>query len=197
MEHPTPETSLPQLLEQGRSFFEWQDRPVPEALLHRLYDLVRMGPTSTNCSPARFVFVTSAEARRRLIPCMWEGNRAKVAAAPVTAIIAWDIRFFERLDMLFPHRPGIGAPMAGDVDLARETAFRNSSLQGGYFILAARSLGLDCGPMSGFFADQVDRTFFPEGDWTVHFMVNLGYGDAKNQFPRLPRLPFSTACRGL
>lgn len=195
MENRRPETPLSLLLEQGRSFFEWQDRPVPAALLHRLYDLVRMGPTSTNCSPARFLFVTSAEARARLIPCMWEGNRAKVAAAPVTAIIAWDRRFYDRLDVLFPHRPGIGAQMAENAELAQETGFRNSSLQGGYFLLAARALGLDCGPMSGFFADKVDQTFFPEGGWTVNFMVNLGYGDATNQFPRLPRLPFDTACR--
>lgn len=111
MEHPKPEVPLWRLLDEGRSFFEWQDRPVPEALLHRLYDLVRMGPTSTNCSPARFVFVTGAEAKARLLPCLWEGNRAKTASAPVTAIIAWDLRFFERLDQLFPHRPGIGAPV--------------------------------------------------------------------------------------
>lgn len=189
------ELPLSRLLTEGRSFFEWQDRSVPEAILHRLYDLVRMGPTSTNCSPARFVFVAGVKAKARLIPCLWEGNRAKVAAAPVTVIVAFDRHFYERLGELFPHRPGIGAPMEADAALAHETALRNSSLQGGYLILAARALGLDCGPMSGFFADKLDAAFFPEGDWTVNFLCNLGYGDPANLFPRLPRLPFETACR--
>ncbi|MGA0542230.1 malonic semialdehyde reductase [Neotabrizicola sp. VNH66] len=195
MQNNAAEPPLSQLLTDGRSFFEWQNRPVPEDLLRQLYDLVRLGPTSTNCSPARFLFVTGPKAKARLAPCLWEGNRAKAAAAPVTAIIAWERRFFDRLGFLFPHRPSVAAPMASDPALAEETALRNSSLQGGYFILAARSLGLDCGPMSGFFPRQVDAEFFPEGNWTVNFMVNLGYGNSANQFPRLPRLDFDTACR--
>jgi 3-hydroxypropanoate dehydrogenase len=171
----------------------WLPHPVTEAELRQLWDVLKMGPTSANCSPARFVFVTSAEAKARLAPALSEGNRAKTLAAPVTAIVATDYAFYEKLPFLFPHTDARswfeGKPNA------EVTAFRNGTLQGAYLILAARALGLDCGPMSGFDNAAVDAAFFAGSRVRSNFLVNLGHGDPAKLFARSPRLSFDEACR--
>ncbi|MEW6693667.1 putative malonic semialdehyde reductase RutE [Tepidimonas thermarum] len=184
-----------QLFDNARTHNAWQDRPVPDALLHRLYDWMKWGPTSANCSPARIVFVTSPEAKARLLPCLSEGNRAKTAAAPVTAIIGMDLAFYEKLPQLFPHNPQARTWFEGQPEVIQATALRNASLQGGYFIMAARALGLDCGPMSGFDAAAVDAVFWAGTTVRTNFLCNLGYGDPAGLFPRSPRLAFDEACR--
>lgn len=182
------------LFREARSHNGWQARPVPESLLRQLYDLMKWGPTSANTCPARLVFVTSAEAKERLRPCLDPGNVDKSMSAPVVAIVGMDLRFYEQLGRLFPHTDA-RAWFEGKPDKIRETAFRNSSLQGAYLMLAARSLGLDCGPMSGFDAEQVDAAFFAGADVKANFICALGYGDAAKLHPRGPRLAFDEACR--
>ncbi len=188
-------SALRQLFTEARTHNAWLDKPVPEALLHQLYDLMKWGPTSANCSPARIVFVQSPAAKARLAPCMSEGNRAKTLQAPVTAILGMDMAFYDQLPALFPHNPEARSWFAGKPDVIATTALRNASLQGGYFILAARALGLDCGPMSGFDADAVNAAFFAGSDVKANFLCNLGYGDPAGLFPRSPRLRFEQACR--
>lgn len=180
----------------ARTHNGWDGRPVDDALLARTWDLARMGPTAANCSPLRIVFVKSARAKERLKPALMEGNVAKTMSAPVTAIFAHDSRFFEYLPRLFPHtdaRAWFDGP--GKEEAARITAFRSGTLQAAYFILAARSLGLDCGPMSGFDNAAVDREFFPDGRYKSDFLCNIGYGDPAKLHPRSPRLAFDEACR--
>lgn len=184
-----------QLFDDARTHNAWLDRPVPDELLHRLYDLMKWGPTSANCCPARILFVKTPEAKARLVPCMSEGNQAKTAAAPVTAIIGMDMQFYEKLPQLFPHNPEARSWFEGKPEVIQSTAFRNSSLQGGYFIMAARALGLDCGPMSGFDAPRVDAEFWLGTAVKTNFICNLGYGDPSKLFPRSPRLAFEQACR--
>ncbi|MBS3916888.1 MAG: malonic semialdehyde reductase [Sulfuritalea sp.] len=187
--------SLDTLFLQARTHNDWLDKPVDEALLRQAWELARMGPTSANCSPMRIVFVTSAEAKARLQPALMEGNRAKTLAAPVTAIFGNDSKFFDLLPKLFPHidaRAWFTGP--GKEALAATTAFRNGTLQAAYFMLAARALGLDCGPMSGFDNAMVDREFFPDGKIKSNFICNIGYGDPGRLFPRSPRLTFEEAC---
>ncbi len=191
---PIADQALAQVFTEARTRNGWTDRPVPEALLHRLYDLTKFGPTAVNNTPARFVFVASPDAKARLVPLMAEGNRAKTAQAPVTAIIGYDVNFHDHLPELFPHAPGARDWFADEAG-RRESAFRNSSLQGGYFLLAARALGLDVGPMSGFDPAGVKAEFFPDGDIEPNFIVNLGYGSDENLFPRSPRLAFDRAAR--
>lgn len=188
-------SALRQLFDEARTHNAWLDQPVPGHLLHQLYDLMKWGPTSANCSPARIVFVQSQEAKARLAPCMSEGNRSKTLQAPVTAIIGMDMAFYEQLPTLFPHNLDARNWFAGKPEFIASSAMRNSSLQGGYFILAARALGLDCGPMSGFDADAVNAAFFGDSSVKVNFLCNLGYGDAKALFPRSPRLSFEQACK--
>ncbi|MDC6169055.1 malonic semialdehyde reductase [Paucibacter sp. XJ19-41] len=188
------DAALDLLFRSARSHNAWLDKPVSAAQLHELYELMKLGPTSSNGSPARLVFVHSAAAKARLVPLMAPGNQAKVQAAPVSVLIAYDKRFHERLPQLFPHNPDAAAPFAANPALAEATAFRNSSLQGAYLMLAARALGLDCGPMSGFDAAGVNREFFG-GEVVVNFICCLGYGDAAGLFPRHPRLDFDTACQ--
>ena len=188
---------LARMFTDARSHGNWLDRPVPEELLRQAYDLAKLAPTSVNCHPARFVFVTSPEAKARLLPAMSPVNVDKVATAPVTAIVATDSRFYEHLPKLFHHRPEVADMFQDDAHLARETADRNGTLQGGYFLLAARALGLDCGPMSGFDAKKVDAEFFPDGRLRSNFLINLGYGDREKLFPRLPRLSGDEACQFL
>lgn len=188
--------ALAALFLDARTHNGWLDRPVDAALLARVWDLARMGPTSANCSPLRIVFVAGAAAKARLKPTLMEGNVDKTMQAPVTAIFAGDSRFFERLPQLFPHadaRAWFDGP--GKEEAARITAFRNGTLQAAYFMLAARALGLDCGPMSGFDNAAVDREFFPDGRFKSNFLCNLGYGDAAKLHPRGPRLAFAEACR--
>ena len=189
---PLSDTALDQLFTEARTRNAWSDRPVSEDLLRRLYDLTKFGPTAVNATPARFVFITSPEAKARLSPLMSEANRAKTLQAPVNVIIAQDLAFADTLPVLFPHAPGAKDWFADPV-AARETAFRNASLQGGYFLLAARALGLDVGPMSGFDAAGVKAEFFAGTTVEPNFIVNLGYGTDENLFPRSPRLSFEEA----
>ncbi|MHA6287834.1 malonic semialdehyde reductase [Maricaulis sp. CAU 1757] len=195
---PISEDALRHILLEARTYNDFEDRAVPEETLRRLYDSVRMGPTSANSSPARFVFVTSDEAKARLEPHLSEGNHDKTMKAPVTVILAWDNKFYDKIPQLMPHNPGarewFTAPQS-TIDNGR----RNAILQGAYLIIAARALGLDCGPMSGFDKDGVDEAFFAGDDemstWKSDFLINLGYGTTKNLFPRLPRLDFDEAAR--
>ncbi|HEY4841471.1 MAG TPA: malonic semialdehyde reductase [Terriglobales bacterium] len=187
---------LDQIFRQARTYNAWLPKRVPIEALREAYDLARFGPTSANSSPARFVFLESEAAKARLLPALAPLNVEKTKAAPVTAIVAWDAEFYEKLPQLFPHAH-MRSYFAGNEKLAEETAFRNSTLQGGYFILAARAVGLDCGPMSGFDAAKVNAEFFPDGKWKANFLCNLGYGDKSKLLPRSPRLAFEEACRVL
>ena len=191
---PLSDAALSQLFTEARSRNAWTDRPVDPALLQRLYDLTKFGPTAVNASPARFVFITSPEAKARLVPLMSEGNRAKTQQAPVNLIIAQDIDFHDHLPTLFPHAPGARDWFADEAG-RRESAFRNASLQGGYLMIAARALGLDVGPMSGFDAAGVKAEFFPDSKVEPNFIVNLGYGSDENLFGRSPRLSFDQAAQ--
>lgn len=188
------DTALDQLFRNARTFNAWLDREVTDAQLHQLYDLLKFGPTSANSSPMRLVFVKSAGAKAKLSPFLSEGNRAKTMAAPVTAIVANDHAFHEKLPQLFPHTDA-KSWFEGNQPLIDTTAFRNATLQGAYLILAARAVGLDCGPMSGFDNAGVDAAFFAGTAIKSNFLVNLGYGDAsRDLFPRSPRLSFDEAC---
>jgi len=182
------------LFRTARTHSAWQAKPVSDELLHEVYDLFKFGPTSANSSPGRILFLKTEEAKARLLPALPPLNFEKSRTAPVVAVIAYDLEFYEQLPKLFPHADA-RAWFASNEELARETAFRNSTLQGAYFMLAARALGLDCGPMSGFDAVKVNEEFFPDGKWKVNFICNLGYGDGSNLFPRGPRLDFDEACR--
>lgn len=190
---PLSDEALDRLFRQARTYNKWQSRPVPEAMLRALAELIKMGPTSANCSPARIVFVQSREAKERLKPHLSDGNRDKTMAAPVTAIIGYDTEFYEKLPRLFPQTDA-RAWFVGKPAHIETTAFRNSSLQGAYLIMAARALGLDCGPMSGFDNAGVDREFFPDGKVKSNFICSLGYGDPAGLRPRSPRLAFEEFC---
>jgi 3-hydroxypropanoate dehydrogenase len=190
---PLDAAMLDQLFRTARTHNAWQDKPVPESLLKELHDLMKWGPTSANCWPLRVVYVKSPAAKARLVPLMMEGNRAKVLAAPVTAILGMDMAFYEQLPKLFPHTDA-KSWFVGNQALIEATAFRNSSLQGAYFMLAARALGLDCGPMSGFDADQVNAEFFVDTTVKANFICSLGYGDPAGIFSRSPRPEFAEVC---
>lgn len=193
---PVPDAALDQIFREARTHNVWLPKPVPIELLRQAYELAALGPTSANTSPARFVFLTTHEAKNRLRPALSANNVEKTMLAPVTAIIAYDIEFHEKLPKLFPHADA-RAWFTGNAALIQETAFRNGSLEGAYFILAARALGLDCGPMSGFDQAKVNAEFFPDGKWKANFLCNLGYGDSSKLFPRNPRLSFEEAARVL
>ncbi len=186
--------ALAQLFTEARTHNGWQDRPVDDALLHTLYDLTKMGPTSANCSPARFVFVRDAEGKEKLKPSLSSGNLDKTMQAPVTVIVAQDAKFYEKLPELFPHADA-RSWFTSSPAVAEETAFRNATLQAGYLIMAARALGLDAGPMSGFDRKKVDDAFFDGTTWKSNFLINLGHGDPAKLFGRLPRLSFDDACQ--
>lgn len=189
-----PQTSLERLFHQGRTAHAFRPDPVSDDTLHALYDLLKWAPTAFNAQPARFVFVRSAEAKEQLRPALSAGNVAQTLAAPVTVIVAQDTQFFEHLPKQFPAYNA--KPLfEGNAALAEATASRNSSLQGGYLILAARALGLDAGPQSGFNADAVNQAFFPDGRYRVNFLVNLGVADPAGTHPRGPRLPFDDVAR--
>ena len=193
MTSPIDAASLGRLFHDSRSRNAWVSETLPEHTWRQLYELVKYGPTSMNTSPGRFVFVTSEAAKTRLAPHLLEANRAKVMAAPCTVIIGQDVNFYEKLPELFPARPQASAMFSGNRALADATAFRNSSLQGGYLILAARGMGLDVGPMSGFNNAGVDAEFFAGTTVKSNFICALGHG-ADESFPRLPRLSFEEAC---
>lgn len=200
--------ALDQLFREARTHSSWLDRPVSDETLRELYDLLKWAPTSANTNPARFLFLRSKRAKERLLPALAPGNVVKVMTAPVTVIVAYDLLFFEKLPVLFPHSPAMRENFAKNPQLVEVTARRNSSLQGAYLILAARALGLDCGPLSGFDNAKVDREFFdagrecegcdqeflPEGHVRSNFLCNLGYGDSTKLHPRNPRLAFEEAC---
>ena len=188
------QASLATLFTDARTQNGWQDRPVSDAQLQQVYDLMKWGPTSANCSPARMIFIRKGEAQDQLLACMSPGNLEKTRNAPVTAIIGTDMAFYEKLPMLFPHADA-RSWFVGNQPLIDATAFRNSSLQGAYFMLAARALGLDCGPMSGFDADKLNAAFFADTTVKVNFVCSLGYGDPAKVFPRSPRLSFDEACQ--
>jgi 3-hydroxypropanoate dehydrogenase len=196
------------LFREARSHGAWLDRPVSDDTLRQIWDLMKWGPTSANAMPARIVFLRTKRAKERLRPALAAGNVEKTMTAPVTAIIAYDLKFYEKLPKLFPHQPAMSTLFANAPVLVTTTARRNSSLQGAYFIIAARTLGLDCGPMSGFDNAKVDeeffgvgrecegcdQEFFPEGHVRSNFLCNIGYGDPSKLFPRGPRLAFEEAC---
>jgi 3-hydroxypropanoate dehydrogenase len=200
MAHPLSDETLDQLFRTARTHGVWLDLPVSDDILHQIYDLMKFGPTSANSFPIRILFLRTPEAKERLRPALSPGNVEKTMAAPVTAIVGHDLAFYEKLPKLFPQNPGIKEYFAKSPAVAEVAAFRNGSLQGGYFILAARSLGLDCGPMSGFDNAKVDQEFFtnsnsiPSSTWKSNFLCNLGYGDASKLYPRNPRLNFDEAC---
>jgi len=185
---------LDTLFRKARSHNGWQDKPVSDELLNQLYDLLKWGPTSANSCPARFVFVKSDEAKEKLKTALAEGNVEKSMTAPVVAIIAMDMEFYENLPRLFPHTDA-KSWFEGKPEKIKETAFRDSTLQGAYMILAARSLGLDCGPMSGFDNAKLDAAFFPDGKVKSIFICAMGYGDESKLYPRGPRLEFDEVCR--
>jgi 3-hydroxypropanoate dehydrogenase len=187
---------LDQLFLKARTHWVWRPEPVPLELLKELYNVARFGPTSANSSPARFVFLTTPQAKERLRPALSPTNVEKTMSAPVTVIVAWDTEFHDKLPQLFPARD-MRSIFAGNAALIHETAFRNGTLQGAYFMIAARGLGLDCGPMSGFDQSKVNAEFFPDGKWKANFLCNIGYGDPSKLFPRNPRLSFDEACRVL
>ena len=186
--------SLDIIFREAHTHSVWLDKPVSDALIHQIYDLMKWAPTSANSSPARIVFVHSAEAKQRLLPAMSSGNVEKTRTAPVTAIIAYDLEFYEKLPTLFLSADA-RSWFAGNQPLIDTTAFRNGTLQGAYLLLAARALGLDAGPMSGFDNAKVDKEFFPEGKVKSNFLINLGYGDHAKMFPRNPRLSFAEAAQ--
>ena len=192
------DATLDQLFRNARTYRgsakAWLDQPVSDALLKQVYDLTKMGPTSANCCPARFVFVRTAEGKARLRESLDHGNIEQTMAAPVTVIVGIDYEFYEKLPKLFPHTDA-RSWFAGKPTLIQATAFRNASLQGGYLILAARALGLDCGPMSGFDNERLDRAFFAGTSVKSNFLINLGHGNPAAPAPRSPRLDFDEACR--
>ena len=202
------DAALDQLFREARSHNGWLNKPVSDDTLRQLYELTKWGPTSANSSPARFVFLRTREAKERLRPALAPMNVEKVLSAPVTAIIAYDLRFYEKMPKLFPHNKGMADLFAKNPQLVETTARRNFSLQGAYMMMAARALGLDAGPLSGFDNARVDEAFFdagrecegcdqeffPEGHVKSNFLCNLGYGDPSKLFPRLPRLKFEEAC---
>jgi 3-hydroxypropanoate dehydrogenase len=188
-----PDAALDQLFRTARTYRAWRDQPVSDETLRAIYELMKWGPTSSNCSPARIVFVKSLAAKERLKPALDAGNVNQTMAAPATAIVAYDLEFYTRMAVLSP-RTDVSTFVEHPA-LALETAMRNGSLQGAYLILAARAMGLDCGPMSGFDNATVDATFFPGGSVKSNFLCNLGYGNPEKLRPRAPRLSFEEACR--
>lgn len=191
---PLTEKALGEILTEARSQNRWLDKSVPASMFQRLYEVVKFGPTSGNCTPARFLFLHTSQAKRRLEPAISGGNLEKTMNSAVSVVVAHDPLFYEKLPYLFPHNDDARSWFTSSKPLAEETAFRNGSLQGAYLIIAARALGLDAGPISGFDNAMVDEEFFAGSGWKSNFIVNLGFGDSDGLFPRLPRLAFEEAC---
>src|SRR6201996_7346457 len=183
------------LFREARTHNKWHDKPITDETLHELYDILKFGPTSANSSPARFVFVRTREGKEKLAPALSSGNMEKTMTAPVTVIVAYDPRFYEKLPQLFPHNPDAVSWFTSNESLAATTAFRNGTLQGAYLMVAARALGLDVGAMSGFDNAKVDEAFLADRGWRSNFLVNLGYGDPEGLFDRSPRLTFEEAAQ--
>jgi 3-hydroxypropanoate dehydrogenase len=202
------DAALDLIFRNARTHSAWLDKPVSDETLREIYEILKWGPTSANTSPARFIFLRGKAAKERLRPCLAPGNVEKTMTAPVTAIVAYDLKFYEKLPKLFPHSPGMRGNFEKNPQLVEVTARRNSSLQGAYLMIAARAMGLDCGPMSGFDnakldeeffgagkeCEGCDQEFFPEGHVKSNFLCNLGYGDSAKLYPRNPRLDFNEAC---
>ena len=188
------DTALDQLFREARTHYKWKDRPVSDDQLRALYEVLKFGPTSANCSPARFVFIRTPEARAKLKEALSPGNVEKTMTAPVSVIVAHDPKFYDQLPKLFPHADA-KSWFSGNYTLAEQTAFRNGTLQGAYLIMAARAMGLDAGPMSGFDSGKIEEHFLNTEGWKANFLVNLGYGDPAGLFPRSPRLDFAEACK--
>jgi len=186
--------ALEQMFLNARSANGFINKPVPLELLKQIYDIAKIGPTSMNTQPARYVFLTTAQAKQRLIPCMSPGNVDKTQSAPVTVLIANDSQFYEHLPTTFPNKPDAKEMFAGNPGLSAATASRNATLSSAYFLIVARAFGLDCGPMSGFDAAKVNAEFFPDGRLSINWILNLGYGDNSKLFGRNPRLSFEQAC---
>ena len=191
---PLDAAALDMLFRAARTHNKWRDEPLSDETLRDLHELLKWGPTSANSSPARFLFLRTREGKERLRPALSPGNVEKTMQAPVTVIVAYDPKFFDYLPRLFPHNPDARSWFAPNEAFAAETAFRNGTLQGAYLIVAARALGLDCGPMSGFDKAKVDEEFFSYRGWKSNFLCNLGYGDPEGLFSRSPRLDFEEAC---
>ncbi len=191
---PIPQESLDILFVKARTHSAWQDKPVEDETLRQIYEILKYGPTSANCCPARFLLIRSKPAKEKLLAVMAQGNVEKTRNAPLTVVIAQDMEFYEKLPKLFPHTDA-RSWFVGNKPYIESTAFRNSTLQGAYFMMAARSLGLDCGPMSGFDNAKLDAAFFAGTSWRSNFVCNLGYGDESKLHPRSPRLDFSEACQ--
>lgn len=191
-----PEAALDQLFFDARSQNGWLDKPVDKDTLQQLWRIASLGPTSANCEPARFVFLTTPEAKDRLRPHLSKSNTEKTMTAPVTVLAAFDSEFYEKLPELFPHGDA-RSWFTSSPELAEETAFRNGSLQAAYLLMGARALGLDAGPLSGFDADGVNAEFFADSTWKINFIINLGYGDPSKVWGRLPRLAFEDGCKVL
>ncbi|WP_262029359.1 malonic semialdehyde reductase [Microvirga sp. Mcv34] len=186
--------ALDQLFREARTHRWWEDRPIPDATLREIADLAKLGPTSANSTPGRFVFVVSREAKEKLRPHLDEGNVRQTMSAPATVIVAYDTEFYEKLATLAPNSPDARSWFAGKPDAIERTGFQGSCLQGAYLMMAARALGLDCGPMGGFSRQGVDETFFPDGRTRSNFLINLGYGLPEKLHPRQPRLSFEEFC---
>ena len=182
------------IFQEARTHNDWLDKDISNDILMEIYDLMKWGPTSANCSPTRIIFVKSKASKDRLLPFVIESNLEKTKSAPVTAIIGYDINFHDHLPKLFPHNPDAQNWFNHSIDIAEETAFRNGSMQGAYFIIAARALGLDCGPMSGFDKEGVDNEFFRDTNIKSNFLCNHGYGDKTKLFERSPRFKFNEIC---
>ena len=191
---PIDQNTLNIIFNEARTYSKFHDQPVHDEILQQVYDLAKMGPTAANTCPLRVVFVKSKEAKEKLAPTLDKGNLEKTMAAPVTAIIAMDMEFYEKLPVLFPHVDA-KSWYVGKEAYIKETAFRGGTLQGAYFIIAARAMGLDCGPMSGFNNAKLDEAFFAGTPWKSNFLINLGYGDASTLHPRNPRPSFDEACK--
>jgi 3-hydroxypropanoate dehydrogenase len=201
MDHMLNDEALDQMFRKARTHSAWLDLPVSDEVLRQVYDLMKWGPTSANTSPARILFLRTKEAKERLRPALSPGNVDKTMLAPITAIVAHDLKFYEKLPQLFPARPTMKDNFTNNPAMSEVAAFRNGTLQGAYFLLAARSVGLDCGPMSGFDNAKVDQEFFGGADagemstWRSNFLCNLGHGDPGKLSPRNPRLSFEEACK--
>ena len=197
MSQPLDDKALDQIFREARTHSAWLPKPVSDDLLRKIYDLMKFGPTSANTTPMRIVFVKSPQAKQRLKPALSAGNVEKTMVAPVCAIVSDDMKFYEFIPRLFPHNPQFADlfKQPGKEEFTRTHAFRNSTLQGAYLIIAARALGLDAGPMSGFDNDKVDAEFFPDGRYKSNFLINLGYADHSKVHPRLPRLSFEEVCK--
>ena len=191
------DTTLQLLFTEARTHYGWQDRDVSEDTLKAMYEIAKMGPTSMNQQPMRIIFIRSGEAKDRLEPCLFDANRPKMRSAPVTAIIAFDLNFFEELPKLFPPNPNAQDIFSGNATAAQVNAFRNGTLQGAYVMLAARAVGLDVGAMSGFDNAKVDEEFFHGTSLKSNFLINLGYADTSKIFRRLPRLTYDDVCQTL